>query len=288
MILVKNILHIKSRLKTLIFGLLFSGFLFAQAIDEYKAKLVYSCEFDSEDDLDDWVMEGPGIAEIVDGKLLLCSQYYEAAKNYLEKNNLIFDGFDTGFYGAVQEEMQSGLGDEIECYFHDGDFRGGDIVFWNRFVTSENYVIEFDFQSLSKHALHMLMFSVSGMAGEDVFADNLKKRYGLAAHYTQSDLRSYRISFFAPGRETSNMRKSPGKIQTIKGTDYTLNNPGGVNRLKVVKYNNSIKWYINNQLSFSYSDELEDGVLGEGHTAIRLMVPAKGLYDNFKIYDIIK
>jgi hypothetical protein len=131
------------------------------------------------------------------------------------------------------------------------------------------------------------MFSCSGKEGQDVFDASLKKRWGLAAQYTKSDLYNYRISFFAPGRGTSNMRKCPGRHLTIKGEDYTLADAKAVHRLKIVKYKDTIEWYINDQLSFRYVDKTEDDYLKGGQAAIRLMVPAKGLYDNYRIYEII-
>ena len=284
----KNSLLIKITFTFSLLNLLIHGCVLKQSESDYKTELIYSCEFESESDLEDWIMEGPGVAKIVDGKLLLHSKYYDVANKHLVDKGLIFDGFDTSFYNAVEHEMLPTLGGDTANYYHNGEFRGGDIVFWNKFKTTENYIIEFDFQSLSKHALHMIMFSVSGLDGEDVFADNLADRYGLAAHYTQSDLRSYRISFFAPGRGTTNMRKTPGKIQTVKGPDITLDNPKGVHHMKIVKYSNHIQWYINDQLSFSFADDLNDGALGAGQTAIRVMIPAMGYYDNYKIYSIIE
>ncbi len=84
------------------------------------------------------------------------------------------------------------------------------------------------------------------------------------------------------------MRKSPGKRLTIKGEDFTLNNKDEPHHLKIVKYNDSIEWYIDGKLSFHFKDDLEDGSLKGGHSAIRLMAPAKGLYDNYKIHEILE
>ena len=259
----------------------------AQNIKEYRTKLVYTCSFDDETALADWVMEGPGVAQIQDGKLLLHSKYYDIANDYLKKTGQIFSGIDENYYDEVENAMSKDNGVNIDDYYNYGAFSGGHFVFWNRFVTPENYIIECDFQSLSEHALHMIIFSATGNLGQDVFSSDLKKRYGVAAHYTQSDLHNYRISFFAPGRNTSNMRKSPGKRITIKGNDFTLINKMKPHHLKIIKYKDCIEWYIDGKLSFRYNDNLEDGYLKGGLTAIRLMVPAKGMYDNYRIYKIL-
>ncbi|WP_430812250.1 MULTISPECIES: hypothetical protein [unclassified Carboxylicivirga] len=61
----------------------------------------------------------------------------------------------------------------------------------------------------------------------------------------------------------------------------------GKHHLKVVKYKNTIEWYIDGKLSFEFVDDMEDAYLKGGQTAIRLMVPAKGLYDNYAIYEVL-
>ena len=133
----------------------------------------------------------------------------------------------------------------------------------------------------------MIMFSCTGDQGQDVFEKSLKKRCGLAAQYTKSDLHNYRISFFAPGRGTANMRKCPGRILAATGDDFTLENLTGKHHLKIIKHKNVVEWYIDGKLSFQFTDNLGDGHLSGGQTAIRVMVPAKGLYDNYEIYEIL-
>lgn len=253
----------------------------------YKTQLLYSCDFETESDLNDWVMEGPGIAKLQDGQLLLYSKYFEVANQWFEENGQPFSGLGEDYYKCVEEAMRKDIGDKVSEYYAGGIFRGGHLVYWNKFKTPENYIIECEFQSLSENALHMLMFSCTGNEGQDVFDKDLKERWGVAAQYTKSDLYNYRISYFAPGRGTSNMRKCPGRRLTIKGEDFSLINKMEPHHLKIVKYKDTIKWFIDGQLSFEFKDEMEDGYLKGGQTAIRLMVPAKGLYDNYRIYEII-
>jgi len=254
---------------------------------KYKTKLVYSCDFNKNSDLKDWTMEGPGIAKISDGQLLIHSKYFDDVEAYFKKNGGNFSGNGGEFYKAVEPAMRKEIGDDVCDYYVDGVFRGGHLVYWNKFKTPDNYIIECDFQSLSESALHMLMFSCTGNKGQDVLDPDLKKRFGVATQYTKSDLYNYRISFFAPGRGTSNMRKCPGRRLTVKGDDFTLKNKMGKHHLKIVKYKDTIEWYINGELSFRYVDDMKDGYLKGGQTAIRLMVPAKGLYDNYKIFEIL-
>lgn len=265
--------------------ILFILFFTIQA--QHKTKLVYSCDFSSNTDLLDWKMEGPGIAKIEKGKLILRSKYYDAAQKFYKKNGSNFSGKGEAYYKPVEKAMRNDLGDEINDYYNEGIFRGGHLVFWNKFKTPDNYIIEFDFQSLSPNALHMIMFSCTGNVGQDVFDKSLKKRCGVAAQYTKSDLHNYRISFFAPGRGTANMRKCPGRILAATGDDFTLINPTGEHHLKIVKHKDVVEWYINGELSFKFKDNLGNGYLNGGQTAIRVMVPAKATYDNYRIYEIL-
>jgi len=260
----------------------------AQDTAAFKTKLVYACDFDESSDLTDWKMEGPGIAQIVDGQLLLHSKYFNEADAYFKEHDAPFSGLGEAYYQGVEAAMREEIGDSVKDYYAGGIFRGGHLVYWNTFKTPDNYILECDFQSLSENALHMLMFSCTGSNGQDVFDASLKERWGVAAQYTKSDLYNYRISFFAPGRGTSNMRKCPGRRLTIKGDDLTLVNKMEPHHLKIVKYKDTVKWYIDGQLSFQFKDELEDEYLKGGQTAIRLMVPAKGLYDNYRIYEIVE
>lgn len=264
-----------------LFSFLFSIWLFAQ----HETKLVYECNFNSDTDFQDWKMEGPGMAQIENGKLLLYSKYFDVVKTYYQENGGNFTGNNSEFYKVVEPAMKKDVAN-IQDYYYDDIFRGGHLVFWNTFTTPDNYILECDFQSLSPNALHMLMFSCLGIDNQNVFDASLKKRNGVAAQYTKGDLKNYRISFFAPGRGTTNMRKSPGRVLTTKGDDFTLKNLTGHHHLKIVKYKNTVKWYINDELSFSFTDD-ENDYLKDGLTAIRLMAPAKGYYDNYKIYEIL-
>lgn len=260
----------------------------AQDVNSYQTELVYSCGFSESSDLEDWVMEGPGTARIVDSKLLLYSKYFNVADAWFKQSGEPFSGFGEEHYRDVEAAMRKDIGDGVNDYYYDGIFRGGHLVYWNTFKTPDNYILECEFQSLSENALHMLMFSCTGNEGQDVFDPSLKKRWGVAAQYTKSDLHNYRISFFAPGRGTSNMRKCPGRRLTVKGEDFTLVNMMEPHKLKIVKYKNVIEWYIDGKLSFRFKDEMKDGYLKGGQTAIRVMVPAKGLYDNYMIYKIVE
>jgi hypothetical protein len=131
------------------------------------------------------------------------------------------------------------------------------------------------------------MFSHLGLNGEDVFSSKLKPRNGLAAQYTKSDMSGYRISFFAPNRTTTHLRKSPEKQLLAKGKDITIADKNATYRMRVIKYGNKVTWQVNDQTAFEYTEQNDEKVLGKGFFALRQMVPAIGLYDNIKVYEIL-
>ena len=263
-----------------------SEILKLKELEKQNLRLVYENSFNSPSALKDWVMEGPGIAKIKKGKLLIHSKYSKATQKYLIKNNIQEDN-GTGYYDFVALKMRKDFRDGITEYHHNGDFAGGHIVFWNKHKTPANYVLEFDFQSLSDYPLHMIMFDHLGINGEGVFDAKLKPRNGLAHQYTNSDLQGSRISFFAPDRKTTNLRKSPEKQILTMGPDYTLGDKNTVHRLRMTKKNKVITWQIDEKVAFIYTEKNPKNVLSGGYFAIRLMVPAMGFYDNIKIYEIL-
>lgn len=250
-----------------------------------QPKLIYSNDFSNKSSLHDWVMEGPGVVKLVDGKLVLHSKYSEETQAFLNKESGK-EKNGTGYYNFVEKLVRKELGKGVDAYKMNGNFVGGHIVYWNKTITPENYILECDFQSISDYSLHMLMFSHLGVNGESVFSPELKKRNGLAAQYTKSDMVGYRVSFFAPNRNTTNLRKSPGKELLIKGKDYSLDDKKSVHHLKVIKNKNTVTWKIDGKTAFVYTEKEPEKELGGGYFAIRLMVPAMGYYDNLKVYEI--
>lgn len=257
----------------------------SETLESGKTKLlIYDCDFSEQSDLDDWQMEGPGIAKITDGRLELYSKYQKKTNRKMMKGKYIFqESGDKWYQNYVQKIVKK---KDREQYILNGTFRGGHLVYWNKTISPENFVLEFEFQSKVKFPLHMIMFSARGKNGENVFDKNLKKRNGLAAQYTKGDIYNYRISFFAPDRKTANMRKCPGRRLVCKGIDKSIDNKFAKHKMKVVKWKDKIEFWTDGELVFEYTDKEKDEFLSAGQTAIRLMVPARGYYDNYKIYKL--
>lgn len=252
-----------------------------------EKKLVYECDFNQKSSLEDWVMEGPGVAKINKGRLELYSRYHKKVNRKMKKGEIVFEeGIDKWYQNYVDGLALKAEPNMYPSYKLGDTFRGGHLVYWNKTITPENYMIEFDFQSPIPYPLHMVMFSATGTKGENVFHPSLKKRCGVAAQYTKGDIYNYRISFLAPKRGTANMRKCPGRRLVTKGQDLTLKNLTGKHHMKVIKWKDQIEFRIDGQLIFQYHDKESDAPLGAGQTAIRLMVPARGYYDNYQIFEL--
>jgi len=263
--------------------------VFAQeSLETGKQKqLIYQCDFDNKASLKDWVMEGPGIARINKGRLELYSHYHKKVNRKMRKGELVFEeGTDKWYQFYVDGLAQKAEPELYPIYKKGKTFRGGHLVYWNKTITPENYVIEFDFQSPILYPLHMILFSATGSKGENVFDPSLKPRCGVAAQYTKGDIYNYRISFLAPKRGTANLRKCPGRRLVTKGVDHSIKNLTGKHHMKVIKWQDQIEFRIDNKLVFQYKDTETDAPLGAGQTAIRLMVPAKGFYDNYQIFEL--
>ena len=252
-----------------------------------KKLLVYQCDFNKKASLEDWVMEGPGIAKIKKGRLELYSRYHKKVNRKMKEGELVFEEGTDKWYQYYVDGLARKAEPELYPIYKKGKtFRGGHLVFWNKTITPENYVIEFDFQSPIPYPLHMIMFSASGSQGENVFDPALKARCGVAAQYTKGDIYNYRISFLAPKRGTANLRKCPGRRLVTKGEDFSIENLTAKHHMKVIKWEDQIEFRIDDKLVFQYKDDEKDAPLGAGHTAIRLMVPARGYYDNYQIFEL--
>jgi hypothetical protein len=254
-----------------------------------QKQLIYECDFNNKATLNDWVMEGPGIAKINKGRLELYSRYHKKVYRKMKKGDLVFEeGTEKWYQYYVDGLAKKAEPNLYPIYKQTNEFRGGHLVFWNKTMSPENYVIEFDFQSAVPYPLHMILFSAKGSKGEDVLDPCLKPRCGLANQYTRSDLYNYRISFLAPKRGTVNMRKCPGRRLVASGEDFSIGDIMGRHHIKVIKWKDQIEFRIDDQMVFQYKDTETDAPLSAGQTAIRLMVPARGYYDNYQIFELKK
>lgn len=239
-------------------------------------RLVYQCDFDHAAALDDWVMEGPGIARIEEGKLLLYSRWQEV----LEEQGVDW-GNGASTYKVLEPIVKEKDPANLEKYYLNGKFVGGHLQYWNKHAHPENFIIRIKFQPLNERPLHLLTFCGRGVNGEDIFDPALEPRFGLAAQYTMGDLVNYRVSFYAGNRGTINLRRAPGRQLVAKGEDKTADAYGKPVLLEMVRWNGRMQFSCDGDVVLDWTDPEP---LGDGFFSIRLMNMARGYYDDYEVY----
>ncbi len=245
--------------------------------------LVYKDSFDSEVSLGDWVMEGPGIAEISDGRLLLYSKWQPKLEALGDQVDLLEPG--GGHYYPFLERWVSETEPENLPKYALGpnkNFSGGHIQYWNTHAHPENFLIRVTFQPANPNPLHMVTFCGRGVNGESVFDASLLPRYGLGGQYMSGDLANYRISYWSGPRGSSHLRRAPGRKLTAQTLgDIPRDAMDRAVQLEIVRWQGRV---VFKQDGVTLLDWTDDEPLGDGYFSLRLMAAAKGWYDDYKVY----
>jgi len=249
--------------------------------------LAYKNSFDTPTALNDWSMEGPGVAQVQDGRLLIYSKWQSELEKIDGQVPLIEPGGEK-YYPFIKQWVQEREPENLSKYvldFHKpGQFAGGHIQFWNKQAHSENFIIRLKFQAASPFPLHMVTFCGRGVTGEDVLDPKLNPRFGLAAQYMFGDIQNYRISYWSGTRGTSNMRRAPGRKLTAeeKGDVPAVALEREV-QLEIVRWNGRVVFKADGETLVDWTD---DEPFGDGFFSLRLMAAAKGWYDDYEVYEL--
>jgi hypothetical protein len=274
--------------KTTLAGL--SCFLAATVLAT-PATLVYKCDFNSAQSLEDWKMEGPGVAEIDEGRLLIHSQWQGDLESVGDEVPLIEPGGEK-YYPYIEQWVREREPELLPKYLLDeevggekaGKFSGGHIQYWNRNPHPENFIIRIKFQAVSPFPLHMVTFCGRGVNGKDVLDPSLNPRFGIAAQYMWGDIRNYRISYWSGKRGTSNMRRAPGRKLTARESgdlpQYALDKEV---HLEIVRWNGRVVFKCDGETLVDWTD---DDPFDDGFFSLRLMAAAKGWYDDYEVYEL--
>lgn len=262
-------------------------FLVPQFANANPATLVYKSTFDSVDELNNWVMEGPGVAEIDDGRLLLYSKWLPELENVEDEIDLTEPG-GSNYYPYIEKWVKEREPENLEKYIlkksKSSNFNGGHLQFWNKEAHPENVLIRLKFQPANPNPLHMISFSARGVGGESIFDPSLAPRYGLGGQYMSGELTNYRISYWSGPRGTSHMRRAPGR-------KLTSQNLGDIPRhaleqevqLELFRWEGRTVFKCDGETVIDWTD---DDPLGDGFFSIRLMAAAKGWYDDYEVYEL--
>lgn len=191
---------------------------------------------------------------------------------------------------GVLDFTSSGL--RMQSQYPDGD--EGHIVYWCPEIFPESFVAEWEIEILSDYGLCIVFFAASGTEGKDLFDSTLAPRDGVFQQYTQGDVESYHISYYANvpqmPRPTSNLRKNPGFFLMANGPAGISHESQRSHLISLVKDGGHIRLAVDGVLAMEFIDDGEQfgSIYGEGRIGFRQMRWTKTLLNNFRVYALKK
>lgn len=168
-------------------------------------------------------------------------------------------------------------------------------VYWCPQDFPDNIEISWDFYPVSEPGLCILFFAATGQNGQSIWAEDIKKRTGEYQQYHHGDINAFHVSYFrrlgdARSFHVSNLRKSYGFHMVAQGADPIPSTPDAIGpyRIKVVKKEKAVAFYINDLLIFKWEDDgvSYGNILTGGKIGFRQMAPLVGEYANLTVYSI--
>ncbi len=266
---------------------LFAFVLITHFTNASSTTLVYKSSFDSADELNNWIMEGPGVAEIENGRLLLYSKWLPELEKVADQIDLSEPG-GSNYYPFIEKWVKEREPENLEKYIlkktKSSSFNGGHMQYWNKQEHPENFLIRLKFQPANPNSLHMLSFCARGVGGESIFDPTLAPRYGLGGQYMSGDLTNYRISYWSGPRGTAHMRRAPGRKLTSQNLgDIPRHALEQEMQLELLRWNGRTVFRCDGETVIDWTD---DDPLSDGFFSIRLMAAAKGYYDDYEVYEL--
>ena len=172
-------------------------------------------------------------------------------------------------------------------------------VFWMPKKLPQSFIAEWDAQALKTDAgLVIVFFAAKGVNGEGIFDPSLPPRNGTFSQYTEGQLGSYHISYYAnaahnPDRGHANLRKNNtfSLLQTGEVGISTFDRT--VQRVRLEKISNHIKLFINDRKVIDYTDDnpVVEGIntgkpLGDGYLGFRQMQWTRFQYRDLAIWEV--
>lgn len=227
-----------------------------QMVPEYvKGELIESEDFS--EGLKNWLLEGKVLARIDNGKLL-------------------FESFDD-----VTDNPKGNIWWKVDIY--------------------DPFVLEFDYRSLSENGLSMIFWNATDLDGGEVLS---VKRTGRYEEYING-MHAYHVSFHRFGSGKSNIRKAPGFHLVSSVPDPIALNDSTWHRITIASKGNQQRVFVDGSLIHDFADESlpclskeswqhslpckgTGSVPFHGAIGIRHTQKQKALYDNFKVFKLIK
>ncbi|WP_046176298.1 DUF1961 family protein [Domibacillus indicus] len=181
----------------------------------------------------------------------------------------------------------------------DADEYGDDahFVYWCPENFPDQIIIEWDFYPVREPGLCMVFFAATGRHGEDLFDPALPVRTGRYPEYHSGAVNALHLSYFrhkhAEERafRTCNLRKSYGFHLAAQAADPLPPAEDALEayRMKVIKYDAFIEFYINDFPVLSWTDDGQAAgpVFRGGKIGFRQMAPMKAAYSNLTIHEAL-
>lgn len=245
--------------------------------------------------------------------LILCSCNSQKVEN--DKSEILISGYEKGELIA-SEDFSSNLNNwltegKVITKIDDGkllvesfdlqiDNPKGNI--WWKKDFKNPFVLEFEYQSLSKEGLAMVFWNAFGINGEEIFT---WERTGKYEEYVNSNLSAYHFSFHRFGSGISNIRKAPGFHLVSSVKDPIDVDDKEKHLIQIVSAENRQKIFVDKKLVHDFLDDSKPCInnqewqhslpcIGTGeipmHGAIGIRHTQNQLayYDNFKVYSLNK
>jgi hypothetical protein len=170
-------------------------------------------------------------------------------------------------------------------------------VYWAPIRFPGSFVASWQAQALNTEAgLVIVFFAAKGMNGESIFDSQLLPRNGTFAQYTEGDIKSYHISYYAnaahnPDRQHANLRKNNTFSLLQKGKVGIPAHSTKPHTITLVKQSAHIQLFINDEKVIDYIDNtpVVDNVdtgkpLADGYIGFRQMKWTQFQYRNLKVW----
>jgi hypothetical protein len=131
------------------------------------------------------------------------------------------------------------------------------LVCWLTREMPANFLLEFGVRPENRQeGLNIVFFNARGIHGEDIFSPSLQPRDGLFKQYTNGDVNSYHISYWAGARGTANVRKNSGFHLVAVGRDLVVDGPADAFiTVRVYKHGGTIRLMVNDVIAAAYDDD---------------------------------
>jgi len=174
----------------------------------------------------------------------------------------------------------------------DGNHITGHIVMWCPEDFSGDFIAEWEVQIVNKYGLCIVFFDASGDNRKSIFDPSLAKRNGVFKQYTNGDINSYHISYYAATplgvRSMSNLRKNKGFYLVSNGPTGIEYGSKEIHKITLIKEGGHIQLAVDGKKIIDFTDDGKTygPVWNYGKIGLRQMKWTNAKYRNFKVYSL--